>query len=280
MPMLAAADNYFVDGACWAEEVAGVSGPNYTPATYYSETKISGDTIIDGVSALKVYENDRLDAIIRVDGDKVYALMYKGIGNIWVLAYDFSMREGDICEIGWFDGYVHSNSTSPGTRYFVKCLSVSPNEKYGGWPTIHFAMADKIEDLTDEDADWYPMGEGDWLIGIGNVAGVDFNHFTNDVGGGGGRLLSFTYNDEVICQYVNDSLGDEVEATALSVSIDGLIADVTGAEPGSDVHAYAADGSLAASAKAASDGQATLTLQHPGLYLIATTSTTVKVLAR
>lgn len=116
LPTVAAADNYFVDGACWTTEISGNDGTDGTPYCHLSGTKICGDTIIDGVSALKVYDDYNLTAIIRVDGDKVYTLSYNGTGYQWRLAYDFSLKEGDFCEIGRFNGYCQI--TPPHIQYF------------------------------------------------------------------------------------------------------------------------------------------------------------------
>lgn len=85
---------------------------------------------------------------------------------------------------------------------------------------------------------------------------------------------------EIICQHATASLGEEVAATALSVSVYGLTANVTGAEPGCEAHAYAIDGSMAASTTAAPDGRATLDLPHPGLYMIVTPDACAKVIVR
>ncbi|MDE7377048.1 MAG: hypothetical protein K2N16_09395 [Muribaculaceae bacterium] len=472
LPMLAAADNYFVDGTSWTMKVHSYD-PNIKPNHSLSRTHIDGDTIIDGVKALKAYSGRTLAAIIRTDGDKVYALSYKGTGNTWHLAYDFSLKAGDVCEIGWCNAYCQPNS--PGQKYYVKCTSVEPNPQYCGWPTIYFEMFDDPECseaeymgagqwlvgignivdpldnfITDEydgcttqilcvehngqmlcqhseaapglatqyftqgtewtsmvkdyintastsagtlmhvkiDGDtivdgtralkayqlddytgneslvaiiwpigdivytlntgkynrWLPaynfslkegesydiysfdafLTEGElpemryfvctsissseeyggwplmtfdmytslgrretdkcgstyWLAGLGSIYGLERNWWSDEYSEWNGSLLSVKKDGEVICQHVTASLGNEVAATALSVSVDGLSANVTGAEPGCEVRAYAADGSLAASATAASDGRTALTLPHPGLYMIATPSASAKVFVR
>lgn len=102
------ADNYFANGVEWSIKMAGPDIDNHNiPSTYDIKVKVDGDTIVDGVKALKVYATDRkgdshLEAIIRVDGDKVYTLNNYET-NEWYLAYDFSLEEGDICHVSRFD---------------------------------------------------------------------------------------------------------------------------------------------------------------------------------
>lgn len=185
-PAAAIADNYLTEGTSWTTRLTGegdgddliVSIENYT---------ISGDTIVDGVSALKVYNVENilssvLVAVIRNEDDKVYTL--SGTTNQWLLAYDFSMKEGDVREISKFDAY--SAKQSNDARYYVKCVSISTSEQYGGWPVMHY-----------------------------KVCGL------------GGRLLSIEKDGEVICQYEMDSLGDtaaesmSVSVDGMAVSVAG-----------------------------------------------------------
>ena len=141
---------------------------------------------------------------------------------------------------------------------------------------MHFEMYDSTE-FTDE----YFFGEGDWLVGIGNVVSVTDNYFTDDFCGRGGRILSVEKDGEEICKYLgeSDSLG-EVDAAAMSVSVDGMHANIKGADAGCDVRAYGMNGALVARANASADGSATLTLPQTGLYLVAIPSGTAKIMVR
>ena len=267
---MAFAENYLTDGFSWTTMVSGCDPGSQTTN---QKNKIQGDTIVDGLSALKVFREDgTLIAVIRNDGDKVYSLSH--ITGQWHLAYDFSMKEGDVCEIGMFDTYSINHTSDD--KYFVKCVSVTPSEEYGGWPVMHFEMYDSTE-FTDE----YFFGEGDWLVGIGNVVSVTDNYFTDDICGRGGRILSVEKDGEVICKYLgeSDSLG-EVASADMSVSVDGVQACVKGADAGCEVSAYGVDGSQVARAVASSDGCAVLALPRAGLYLVATPSGTAKIMVR
>lgn len=272
------ASEYFTQGTEWTSMVSDYINTASLSAGTLMHVKIDGDTIVDGVRALKVYQDDTytgnksLVAIIRPIGDKVYTLN-PGKYNRWLPAYNFSLKEGESYDIYSFNAYLTKDEL-PEMRYF-KCTSISPSDEYGGWPLMTFDMYTSIEYKKGD-----KCGSTYWLAGLGSVYGVERNWWSDEYSEWNGSLLSVKKDGEVVCQRTTDSLGDEVATTAFSVRVDGLAANVAGAEPGCEVRAYAADGSLASCTKASADGRATLTLPHPGLYLIATPGACAKALVR
>lgn len=268
LPCLALAENLLSDGLSWTTMVSGCEPGSQTTIHKYT---IEGSTIVDGFAALKVLREDGTQvAVIRNDGDKVYSFSH--ITGQWLLAYDFSLKEGDVCEIGMFDTYSINHTSDD--KYFVKCVSVTTSEEYGGWPVMHFEMYDSPE-FTEE----YFFGEGDWLVGIGNVVSVTDNWFTDDFLGRDGRILTVEKDGDVICQYSSDSLG-EAAAVEMSVRVDGMAVRVAGVDAGCEVRAYGVDGSQVARTVASADGCAVLALPRAGLYLVATPTGTAKIMVR
>lgn len=217
LPLTLMADNYFAKGMEWTVESSCLEEDfPYLPSSYIQHVKVDGDTIVDGVEAMKVYATDsrgnyNLDAIIRVDGEKVYTLNNFDT-NQWYLAYDFSLEIGDECYITRFDAYTEKY-TRPNVHHYV-CTGKCPSDDYGGCPALQFE--DVLTDYPDESE--FEAGKGEWLIGIGHTHGVELNFLTDLTIGIGGRLLSASFNGNQLCKYSDDFIGDE-EMTDASIKI-------------------------------------------------------------
>ncbi len=210
LPLTLMADNYFANGMEWTEE-ASFHDIHGAPSRYIRHVKVDGDTIVDGVEAMKVYATDpdgnyHINAILRVDGDKVYTLNNYET-NQWYLAYDFSLEIGDECYFYYFNAYIQK--IRPKEQHFV-CTGKYLSEDYGGWPVIQL---EEVLTFNPEDYE-FDVGKGEWLIGIGHTYGVNLNYFTSTLVGGGGRLLSASFNGNLLCKYSTDFIGDEEMADA------------------------------------------------------------------
>lgn len=216
LPLTLMADNYFANGMEWTEMASFHEEEfPYLPSTYIQHVKVDGDTIVDGVEAMKVYATDPygnyyINAIIRVDGDKVYTLNNYET-NQWYLAYDFSLEIDDECYFSNFDTY--TQKFRPMVYHYV-CTGKYLSEDYGGWPVLQL---EEVSTINPEDYG-FEVGKGEWLIGIGNTHGVDLNYFTSTLIGGGGRLLSASFNGNQLCKYSTDYIGD-VEMADVSIKI-------------------------------------------------------------
>lgn len=149
--------------------------PNHDPVAYQIE--LDGDTVVNGMSALKMYETykngaRKLFSIIRTEREKVYFQSYNGSTD-WTLLYDFGLKEGEGCYVGTID--THWTIKEAPIITYVKCIGITADEQYEGMETM--TMIEYIN--PEEDG---VQTTGTWIKGLGSPRGCTANNYFDVVG--------------------------------------------------------------------------------------------------
>ena len=195
------AQDYIKEGTVWHTSVVGTQDPNATESIV--TTEIIGDTLVNGDSGLKVYSSIEsgprwLDAIIKIEESKIYS--WSHALQQWILAYDFSLKQGEGCYVGNMKGPLSEYNKDRNT--FVKCINISNAIVYKGeqgdvmeLPVLSLEEydSDKCENL---------LGKGSWIVGIGSTQGfLSNNYFEKD--GIGSILLDVWNSNELLMSMTN-----------------------------------------------------------------------------
>lgn len=191
------AQEYIKDGTVWHTSVVGTHDPYATE--HLVTTEVIGDTLVNGVSALKVYtstdsEPRELSAIIRVEGSKVY--FWSNASEQWNLAYDFGLKQGEGCWVSVMEGALSQYYTDKST--YVYCTGISNIIVYEG------TQGDAIEVPVLSLEEYKPdnmtecLGIGSWIVGIGSTRGFLSNNYFEADGIGSKLLLDVWCNEELI----------------------------------------------------------------------------------
>lgn len=156
--LISFADNYFKPGMVW-ETLASIDGSDlmYKNFQYY----LKESEPIKGRETYALYwkyagdtKEERLRCYVSSEGEKVYVAC--GQSQEWELMYDFSLKEGDACNV-WMTPSLSSNNYGSGPFEMV-CEGLSRVETKAG----------SVEILNIRDADDpNPTGKAYWIQGIG-----------------------------------------------------------------------------------------------------------------
>lgn len=271
IPAFTAAENYFVDGACWE---------------YYGEAEESGVTVafdqvytIEGTATVGDYEclnlflystfspepgmvpKKKFVTYVRTEGEKVFFLPDPDTEQ-WALLYDFSLEPGEYCTVGTLLCSPISFDNE------VTCLERFVSEPYGG------VTAMKVDDRFPDEDPYEVARENVWLVGIGSTEDLNQNFgYHARYGSATGWLVRFTVNGEEICAlktYTPDNAGiTNVEAERPAFTVNGLTVSAD-----TPFALYGIDGRMVA------QGSASITVAAHGLYVALTPRGASKVLVR
>lgn len=271
---LLAAQNYFVEGTRWVESTWSTAYPQPTSGqiNYY----IAGDTIINGIKALKLYEGTdaeysmsegRLRAIIRTEGDKVWVKKSK-VSNEWGLLYDFGLKPGEGCDLVRSNYYEGTNE--PETIH-VQCTNVRPSESHPGIEEM--VIQPIIEDLVGVDPS--DIFDGVWYKGIGSEEDLlTCNAMFKPVGGGAWLSEVWYKGEQVFCN--NPSGIETMSTTPIPYKIKGrdLLCEPT---LSADIAVYTVDGKCIYTQPAS---QCNYKFPHSGMYIIRANERVTSVMVR
>jgi hypothetical protein len=265
VPFLVSGQNYFKDGTEWNYYE---SDTDYNSELSYKTAILSGDTVVGGKEAFKLYTmktgneaTKQYQAAIRKDAEKVYFSFPSDNGEWWLM-YDFGLQVGDTCTVRCF-------YESAVQAYLFKCVGYENVDEYGGCEAIRVALADVEEDSSQ-------FFTGLWIKGVGSNEGVVFNcHF--GVTGLVAKLLSVYSDSQMVLNISQNGVSDVVGGDVV-VNVAGDIMTIANVHRPVYVEVYRADG-VQVKALTMTAG-ASLQLPAPGLYLVVVDGKTYKIVGR
>lgn len=190
------ATDYFEEGTVW--EVAYDGQTSHIPEEFVYEFYLEGDTVIGGLSCLKMWRQSLSDnsgkelvTCIYKEGEKIYLFPHKG-SEEKALLYDFSLQPNQSTSVAFlYDEWEQNESKY---NYEVECNQLS---------TISIGKL-KLEamDITE-----YPEGieskigsQSRWIKGIGSTRGV-LDNVGASLDGYGAELKRVTHKGNTVIEY-------------------------------------------------------------------------------
>lgn len=272
-PLIANCESYFIDGMKWDMLYTG----SHIPVHVYTDVSVylEGDTIIDGISAYKMYEEmnhvessrELVTAVYEKD-NKVW-FRYFPDGK-WYLMYDFNLKPGEGCII-YNVSHGMSKDRPPYSSY-IKCVQTEDADSYYGHPTLHLEEYNLlISDYTDLE---YLIAKGTWLKGIGSISGVLENN-RYDAVGVYSELVEASINGEILYRIGENSLCD-LDLAPIKIAFDASGLNISNIDKADTLTIHTAQGALIGSYDLTSD-DISIPLPYKGIYLISVGSYSAKI---
>lgn len=265
-PFIANCETYFRDGMKWVVQYVG----DDRPEEIFTQNIISleGDTILDGVKSTKMYiYTDNIDStrklisVIHEEDDKVWFRDFST--NYWYLMYDFSLKEGEGCEV--YSITRKYNSIPYGS--YLKCVQTQESSEHNGIALM------SLEEYETKDCEFL-YGKGVWIKDIGNINGVlENNGFELD--GEDSKLLEASLDGNVIYKIGQSGINDAISSSLRVVFHEYGISIFNIAKPGK-LTVHKDNGVLVGSYDVLGDS-INIPLSERGIYIISIGNLSAKI---
>ena len=181
------------EGRTWFEETWKYGLELYAT----SETKVCGDSVVNGVSYKKIYQTTHLvEPEIKNWVESVFlareenGVMYYYVDNKEICYFDFNRKVGDTFLFEYDTAVLSGNEDSKKVEVYGVVENISAMETADGVSRKVFSVRSYVREVADGEEDVWEWSEYTFIEGIGEVShSIAFNFGVLTTGGGVPKLV-------------------------------------------------------------------------------------------